>query len=204
MKRLFNIFLLLSLFCCFGFKVDKYLQTKHIGKVISDFNLLNVDGQFVSLKNYPNAKGFIVVFTCNHCPFAKLYPERLNALNQKYYSFDVPLLAINSMDTAVYEEESFALMREKANQEKYNFPYLYDANQTVGKNFNADHTPHAFVIWKSNSQWVVKYAGAIDDNGEHPELAKSFIEIALNELLENKEPSKPETNSFGCRIYYRK
>ena len=204
MKRLLNIFLFLFLFSCFGFKADKYVQTKHIGKVISDFNLLNVDGRIVSLKNYPNAKGFIVVFTCNHCPFAKLYPERLNALNQKYNSFDVPLLAINSMDTAVYEEESFALMREKANQEKYNFPYLYDANQTVGKIFNADHTPHAFIIWESNNQWIVKYAGAIDDNGEHPELAKSFIEIALNELLENKEPSKPETTSFGCRIYYRK
>ena len=204
MKRLSNIFLLLFLFSFLGFKSDKYIQKKHIGKVISDFSLLNVDGRVVSLKNFPKAKGFIVIFTCNHCPFAKLYPERLNSLSEKYSALDIPLLAINSMDTAVYEEESFAMMREKANQDKFTFPYLYDADQVVGKNFNADHTPHAFIIWKSNNQWLVKYAGAIDDNGEHPELAKSFIEISLKELLENKEPSNPETNSFGCRIYYRK
>jgi peroxiredoxin len=175
-----------------------------VGKVIPEFSLLKTDNKFVSLSNYPNAKGFIIVFTCNHCPFAKLYPERLNALNLKYTKLDVPLLAINSMDTAVYVDESFELMREKAMRENLNFPYLYDASQAVGKLFSADHTPHAFIIWKVNNQWVIKYSGAIDDNGEHPEIASSFIEPALNDLLANKEVSKPETASFGCRIYYRK
>ena len=116
----------------------------------------------------------------------------------------VPLLAINSMDTAVYEEESFELMRAKVMREKTNFPYLYDASQIVGKSFGADHTPHAFILWKENEQWIIKYSGAIDDNGEHPELANSFIENTLTELLANKPISKAETSSFGCRIYYRK
>jgi hypothetical protein len=108
------------------------------------------------------------------------------------------------MDTAVYEEESFDLMRAKAMREKTNFPYLYDASQIVGKSFGADHTPHAFILWKENEQWIIKYSGAIDDNGEHPELANSFIENTLTELLANKPISKAETASFGCRIYYRK
>ena len=202
--RVFKISLVVIILFSFGFKGDQYKQTKHVGKVIPEFSLLNTDNKFVGLSNFPNAKGFIIVFTCNHCPFAKLYPERLNALNLKYTKLDVPLLAINSMDTAVYVDESFGLMREKAMRENLNFPYLYDASQTVGKSFSADHTPHAFIIWKVNNQWVIKYSGAIDDNGEHPEIASSFIEPVLNELLANKEVSKSETASFGCRIYYRK
>lgn len=202
--RLVKFSLVVFVLFSFGFKGDQYKQTKHVGKVIPEFSLLNTDNKFVGLSNFPNAKGFIIVFTCNHCPFAKLYPERLNALNLKYTKLDVPLLAINSMDTVVYVDESFGLMREKAIRENLNFPYLYDASQTVGKSFSADHTPHAFIIWKVNNQWVIKYSGAIDDNGEHPEIASSFIEPVLNELLANKEVSKSETASFGCRIYYRK
>lgn len=179
-----------------------YINIGH--KVIKDFSLQNVDGAIFSLKEHAEAKGFMVVFTCNHCPFAKLYPARLNALNTKYKSLGVPLIAVNSMDTLVYEEESFAQMQDKAKEEHFNFPYLYDAMQTVGKAFNAEHTPQAYVIWKENNQWVIKYSGAIDDNGEHPELATSFIANAVDDLLQNRAVAKPVTESFGCRIIYRK
>jgi len=202
--RVLKVIFILFVWSSFGFKGEPYKETKHIGKSIPDFSLLNIDSTHISFKTYPNAKGFIIVFTCNHCPFAKLYPARLNALNLKYSSLGVPLLAINSMDTAVYEEESFDLMRAKAMREKTNFPYLYDASQIVGKSFGADHTPHAFILWKENEKWIIKYAGAIDDNGEHAELANSYIENALTELLANKPISNQETASFGCRIYYRK
>jgi peroxiredoxin len=202
--RVLKVIFILFVWSSFGFKGEPYKETKHIGKSISDFSLLNIDSNRISFKTFPNAKGFIVVFTCNHCPFAKLYPARLNALNLKYSSLGVPLLAINSMDTAVYEDESLELMRAKVMREKTNFPYLYDVTQSVGKSFGADHTPHAFILWKENEQWIIKYAGAIDDNGEHPELANSYIENALTELLANKPISKAETASFGCRIYYRK
>lgn len=180
------------------------LKTANIGRKISDFSLKNTDNKPVSLSSFKEAKGFIVIFTCNHCPFAKLYTQRLNDLNTKYKALGVPLLAINSMDTLVYEEESFELMQQRAKTEKYNFPYLYDVKQTVGKNFVANHTPHSFVIWKENNYWVVKYSGAIDDNGEHPELANSFIGNAVEELLQNKTVSTPQTESFGCKIFYRK
>jgi peroxiredoxin len=173
-------------------------------KTIADFRLRNVDGQSVSLADYPAAKGFIIVFTSNHCPFAKLYTERLNALYSKYTPLNVPLLAINSMDTVVYQDESFDMMRQKAIAGNFLFPYLYDNEQTVGKNFGADHTPHAYVIWKEDKEWKVRYSGAIDDNGAEPqEVKNAFIDNALQELIAGKEVTVSETKSIGCTIYYR-
>ncbi len=196
-------------FCClllsfYSFNGRVGLPISPIGKTVNDFSLKNIDNKEVSLSGFKDAKGFIVVFTCNHCPFAKLYSERFNALNAKYNTLGVPLLAINSMDEAIYDEESFILMQEKASSAKFNFPYLQDALQTVGKSFNAEHTPHAFIIWKENNNWIIKYSGAIDDNGEQPELATPYIANAIEELLQNKPVSQAETPSFGCRIFYKK
>lgn len=171
---------------------------------VSDFTLKATDDRQIALSDFPAAKGFIIVFTCNHCPFAKLYPPRFNALNSTYASKGVPLLAINSMDSLLYEEESFQKMKRKAKQEKFNFPYLQDADQTVGKKFGADHTPEAFVIWKVQGEWVVKYKGAIDDNGENAASAQSYVARAVDELLQGNPVTQPETESFGCRIFYRK
>ena len=174
------------------------------GGQIVDFSLKNVDNAAISLSQFKDAKGFIIVFTCNHCPFAKLYSQRYNDLNEKYKALGVPLIAINSMDSLVYEEESFDEMQLKAQSEKFNFPYLQDGSQCVGKNFNAEHTPQAYVIWKENDKWVIKYSGSVDDNGENPKKATPFIANAVNELLKNKAVSEPITESFGCRIFYRK
>ena len=204
MKKLTYIFLFLITLSATGFTKDPEKSGSKIGIVINDFSLRSTDNSFVSLNKFPDAKGFIVVFTCNHCPFAKLYSQRFNDLNTKYKKSGVPFLAINSMDTAMYDEERFELLQEKAKTDQFNFPYLMDADQSVGKNFNAEHTPHAFVIWRENNNWVVKYSGAIDDNGEHPELATSLIGNAVDNLLAGKPVASPETQSFGCRIYYRK
>jgi peroxiredoxin len=174
-----------------------------IGQKVSDFSLRNVDGRVVSLTSYPNAKGFIIVFTCNHCPFAKLYTQRLNQLSQKFGGQNVPLIAINPMDTLLYEEETFGLMQRRAEDSSYTFPYLQDSRQVVAKAFGATHTPNAFVIWKTGDSWVVRYAGAIDDNGVEPKKAHSFIGSAVNELLLGKPVSKPKTESLGCAINYR-
>jgi peroxiredoxin len=175
-----------------------------LDNTISDFSLKNVDEKTISLSDYKNAKGFIIVFTCNHCPFAKLYSQRFNDLNTKYSSLGVPLLAINSMDTAMYEDESFINMKNKSTTEIFNFPYLCDNMQTVGKNFGADHTPHAYVIWKENNKWKIKYSGAIDDNGEEPKKATPYVANAVTELLENKQVSMAVTVSVGCKIFFRK
>ncbi len=175
-----------------------------IDLVIPDFSLRNIDGKMISTAEYKNAKGFIVIFTCNHCPFAKLYSKRMNDLNKKYSALNIPLIAINSMDSLIYVDESFSKMKLKAKKDAFSFPYLQDAMQTVGKNFGAEHTPTAYVIWKEDNQWKVKYKGAIDDNGENPEIAKPFIANAVDELLAGQPVSNSETQSFGCAIFYRK
>ncbi len=194
---------LLRIYCLLFFIVTS--SFKFISeKTIQDFALQNVNGQIVSTKDYKNAKGFIVIFTCNHCPFAKLYTQRMNDLNTKFSKLNVPLLAINSMDTLVYEDETFAFMKQKAKIDKFNFPYLQDATQSIGRIFQAEHTPMAYVIWKEKKEWIIKYKGSIDNNGEHPNLAKPYLSNAVNELLANKEVSLKQSESFGCRIFYRK
>jgi peroxiredoxin len=188
-------FLLMNCFGGIAFSQEKQLP---------DFSLRNTDGKFVSLADYPDAKGFIVVFTCNHCPFAKLYPERLNALSLKYRKLKVPLIAISSTDTVVYAEDSFNEMVEVAKGEQFNFPYLMDETQSVAKNFGAQKTPHAFVIWKEHQAYHIKYNGAIDDNGAEPEKVKNhYVEMAVDALLNGKEVEIKETKSIGCLIHFR-
>ena len=172
-------------------------------KTIQDFSLKNVDNKTISTKAFPDAKGFIVVFICNECPFAKLYSKRLNELSTKYKALDVPLLAINSMDTLVYEDESFKDMQLKAKNDKFKFPYLHDVDQLVAKKFNAEHTPSAFIIWKEQNRWVIKYKGAIDDNGQKPSIATPYVANNVDALLKNLPVILNETLSFGCRIFYR-
>lgn len=179
--------------------------TKDSQVQINDFKLKNTNGKFVSLIDYKEAKGFIIVFTCNHCPFAKLYPPRFNELNTKYKPLGIPLIAISSTDTIMYEEDTFSKMIKKSINENFNFPYLFDGEQSVAKNFNAQKTPHAFVIWKENDKWVIKYSGAIDDNGAEPKKVQThFVRNAVEALLNNKPVEITETKSIGCQIYFRK
>jgi alkyl hydroperoxide reductase subunit AhpC len=134
----------------------------------------------------------------------KLYSERLKDLQIKYQSKNVYLLAINSMDTLAYADESFKLMKKESKKENFNFLYLQDKKQKVAKQFNASHTPQAFVIWKDESgKYFIKYKGAIDDNAGDIKTAKPFLSNAVDELLNNKNVTTPNTESFGCRIFYR-
>lgn len=189
---------------CFAFCVVVSFTSKAEHE-IKDFSLTNVDGENIALSNYPNARGFIIIFTCNHCPFAKLYPQRLNALNAKYSSQNVPLLTISSTDTVQYSEDTFGKMKEKAQKENYNFPYLFDGDQQVAKNFKAQKTPHAYLIWKVKGKWRIKYNGAIDDNGMEPEKVENdYISAAVDALLSDKEVVVKESKSIGCQINFRK
>lgn len=173
-------------------------------RVVNDFSLLNVDGRQVSLSQYTGAKGFIVVFTCNHCPFAKLYPPRLNELNTRFAPLGVPVIAISPTDTAIYEEDTYANMVAKAQAEGYEFPYLQDATQEVARNFGAQKTPHAYVIWREGGQWVVKYNGAIDNNGAAPQrVTRPFVAEAVQALLAGRPVRDAETLTIGCAIRYR-
>ena len=117
----------------------------------------------------------------------------------------VPLIAISSTDTIMYAEDCYDKMIAKAKSGKYNFPYLYDSAQSVARNYNAERTPQAFVIWKENDKWVVKYKGAIDDNGAEPKLVnENYVANAVDELLKGNQVKQPITGSVGCKINFRK
>lgn len=173
-------------------------------RVFDTIKLQKTNGEFTYLSEFKEAKGFIIVFTCNHCPFAKLYTERLNKLSQIYSKSGIPLVAINSMDTLLYEEEKLELMKTKEQSESFKFLYLKDYSQNFGRAFQAENTPQAFVVWKMNGGFAVKYKGAIDDNGSETINVKNpYVELALNELISNKRVLTPVTESFGCKIFYR-
>ena len=194
------------LFVCIIAYINFSFLTNSNEKLIKNFTLKSVDNKKVSLSDYKDAKGFVVVFISNKCPMAKLYSERLNKINDKYKNQKVYLLAINSMDTLAYAEESFKLMQKKATKDKFNFPYLQDKKQVVAKQFNAANTPQAFVIWKSkeSNKFSIKYQGAIDDNAAEPEKATNhYLTSGIDDLLQNKEVKTPKSDSFGCRIFFR-
>ena len=198
MKKIATLLILLIIVSSFSFKE---ITTE---KAIKNFSLKSTDNKVISLEKYKNAKGFIIVFTCNKCPMAKLYSERLNTLYTKYKSTGVYLMAINAMDTVAYKEENFKLMQKKVKKEKLLFPYLQDKDQVVAKQFGASCTPQSFVIWKNKlGKWIIKYEGSIDDSALEPTKANNYLETAMDELLQNKTVSNPNTKSVGCRIFYR-
>jgi len=191
------------LFLSFGFKIQNE-KIYFNEKIISSFVLNDIYGKLFSLDNYKKNKGCIVVFTCNHCPFATLYQERLNKLNEKYKEKGFPLIAINSISAVDFPEENISDLKKRAKDKKYNFPYLVDTKQEAARLFGASKTPHAFVVYWQNNQWLVKYNGAIDDNGAEPAKAEEhYVENAINELIAGKSVSVKETKSIGCAIKFK-
>lgn len=156
------------------------------------------------MADYKTAKGFIIVFTCNHCPFAKLYQDRINDLNKTYASKGFPVIAINPNDVVAVPDDSYENMQKRAKDKKYTFPYLIDETQAVAKAFNATKTPHAFIVFKENGKLILKYAGAIDDNAQEPEKAENhYVTDAVNALLAGKPVTTTETKSIGCSIKWK-
>jgi len=111
-----------------------------------DFSLKNVDGKTVSLKDYTDQKGVILVFTCNPCPFAKAYEQRIMQLDQKYADEGFPVVAINPNDPGVSPEDTFDSMKALAEEKGYTFPYLKDETQEIYKAYGATRTPHIFLL----------------------------------------------------------
>jgi len=176
----------------------------NVGDKATDFKLKNVDGKMVSMADYKDAKGFIVVFTCNHCPYAKAYEDRIIALNTKYATKGYPVIAINPNDPKQVDEDSYANMQARAKAKSYTFPYLIDETQNVAHAFGAAHTPHVFVMQKSGSDYLVKYIGAIDDNSDDATAVKQkYVENAVDNLLAGKPVNPTSTKAIGCGIKWK-
>lgn len=172
------------------------------GDTATDFKLKSVDGKMYSMADYKDAKGFIVVFTCNTCPFAIKYEDRVNQLAKKYKSKGYVLLAINPNDSAVQPADTFELMQEKAKEKRFAFPYLVDEGQKIYPQYGATKTPHIFLLDKN---LTVKYIGAIDDNSDDESAVKEkYLENAIAALEKGSEPSPSITKAIGCSIKAKK
>ncbi|HYK45232.1 MAG TPA: thioredoxin family protein [Parafilimonas sp.] len=169
-----------------------------IGDKAEDFALKNVDGKMVSLKDYRNVKGYIVVFTCNHCPFAKAYEERIIELHKKYAPLGYPVVAINPNNPQMNPEDSYEMMQARAKEKAYPFAYLFDEKQQVYPKFGATRTPHVFLLTKDLS---IAYIGAIDDNSQDPSAVKNkYVENAITALEKGEQPNPAVTKAIGCSI----
>lgn len=172
------------------------------GDVATDFKLKSVDGKNYSMADYKDAKGFIIVFTCNTCPFAVKYEDRINDLAKNYKSKGYILLAINPNDPIAQPDDTFEFMQKKAKDKKFVFPYLVDAGQKIYPQYGATKTPHVFLLDKNH---VVKYIGAIDDNADDASAVKEkYLENAIAALENGQLPTPEVTKAIGCTIKVKK
>jgi peroxiredoxin len=199
--------MLMGLVAVFAFKntneiiVDKGYA---IGDVVTDFKLKSTTGKTVSMVENRSAKGYIVIFTCNHCPFSKAYESRIMALDKKYASQGYPVLAINPNDPAAYEEDTFENMQAVAKAKNYSFEYLQDETQNVARAFGAARTPSAYVVKREGDKFIMQYIGGIDDNTQDANgVTKRYVEDAVNSLLAGKPVVANVTKSVGCAIKWK-
>lgn len=176
-----------------------------VGDKAEDFKLKSVKGEYVSLSDYSDAKGFIVVFTCNGCPYAKAYQDRIIELDGKYKSKGYPVVAINPNDTDLKPEDNLEGMKKRAKEKDFTFAYLKDDTQEVYRTYGATRTPHIYVLTKSGDDLLVAYIGAIDDNYQDASAVKeTYLASALDALLEGDQPDPSFTKAIGCSIKSKK
>ena len=176
-----------------------------IGDKAADFNLKNIDGKMVSLAGYDGAKGFIVVFTCNECPYAIAYEDRIIALDKKYKNLGYPVIAVNPNDPEVQPADSYERMQEKAKDKQFTFPYLYDQEQKTWAMYGATKTPHVFLLHREDDDLVVRYIGTIDDNyADAAAVKEPYLANAVDALISGKEPSPSTTKAIGCSVKQKK
>lgn len=204
MKKLLkttSVAVLLLLISAFTINKSAVNEGYKVGDIAEDFTLKNVDGNMVSLSDYEDAKGFIITFTCNTCPFAVAYEDRIIALDKKFAAKGYPVIAIMPNNIVVKPDDNLDAMKVRAESKGFTFPYLIDEAQSVYPKYGATKTPHMFVLQKTKKGNVVKYIGAIDDNYQDASaVTTKYVEDAANALLEGKEVKQTETKAIGCSI----
>lgn len=165
------------------------------------FSLPGTDGRLHSSDEYQESRLLLVVFSCNHCPYVQAYEQRLITLQQTYQAVGLKVIAVNSNDADQYPEDSFSEMQKRSQLIGFNFPYLYDETQEIARNFGAAYTPHLFLF---DEQRSLIYTGKIDDNWQNPsQVNNRYLESAIEEYLEGKPVSVPETFAIGCTIKWK-
>ena len=172
-----------------------------VGDEATNFTLKNIDGKKTSLSDYRDAKGFIIVFTCNTCPYSVAYEDRIMALDKKYKTKGYPVIAINPNDPAAKSGDSMAAMKVRAKEKGFTFPYLLDVGQKIYPQYGASRTPHVYILERQGNKYIVQYIGAIDNSSRNPDaVTERYAEDALDALLAGQQPTTTYTRAIGCSI----
>ncbi len=204
MKVLLVNFVFITFFLSYTGYLKEIDKGYGIGDYATDFSLPDINGKKVSLADYKDAKGFLVIFTCNTCPYAIAYEDRIIDLDKKYKTKGVPVIAINPNDPNLQPADAVEYMKKRATQKGFTFPYLVDIGQEIFPLYGATKTPHVYLLEKNKLGNVVRYIGAIDDNYSNASAVKTkYVENAVDAMLKGEEISITTTRAIGCSIKSR-
>ncbi len=166
-----------------------------------DVRMQGVSGTEVSIAEAAGTKGTLVIFTCNHCPWVKMWQTRIASIGNAAIKRGIGVIAVNANDPAAYAEDSFAEMKGRAKKLGFKFPYVVDATSDVARAFGATHTPEAYLL---DAQGNLVYHGGVDDNARDEKAVKQpWLRDAVDALVSGKPVPLAETKALGCSIKLR-
>lgn len=205
MKKLIKLFGFVMLTMLVSTSWSQDSEGYQIGDRASDFNLKSVDGSWISLDGLKNAKGAIVIFSCNTCPYVVAYEDRMIEMHNKYAQIGYPVIAINSNDDKLSPGDSFDNMKKRSKEKNFPFAYVYDKSQEVIKAYGGTRTPHVYILNKEGDDYIVKYIGAIDNNYQDASaVTENYIDNAMNDILSGRNVATQTTKAIGCTIKWTK
>jgi peroxiredoxin len=167
----------------------------------AEVKMKGVDGKSLSIADAAGAKGTLVLFTCNACPWVKAWEDRIAELGNRYRERGVGVIAVNPNDPRAVAEDGYEEMQRRAKEKGFRFPYVVDATSEVAAAFGATRTPEAFLF---DAQGRLVYHGTIDDNAKQPEKVEArYLRDALEAVVAGKTPAVQETKALGCTIKFR-
>lgn len=187
------------------FLISIFFYQLAFGQTIENFTLINTaDNSKVSLNNFINKKGVVVIFTSDFCPYSKLYEERIETMANDFSDKGIQFILINPNNPLISQDDSVEKMAKNAREKGYRFPYLADKDQKVANAFGATKTPEVYLLKPSGSNFRVLYSGAIDDNPQvATDVDRDYLKEAINNLLNGKPIQPNHQRPTGCMIKKR-
>ncbi|MBY0527210.1 MAG: thioredoxin family protein [Gemmataceae bacterium] len=183
-------------------KAGEFNKKLSIGDAAPGFNALEgVDGKMYGLDAFKGKDVIVICVTCNHCPVAVAYEDRLIDFAKKYTSASDSKVALVAINVNNGEDDKLPKMKERAKAKGFNFPYIYDPSQKLGRAYGASVTPEFYVLDKDRK---IAYMGAMDDSQNAEKVKTNYLEAAVKSLLDGKKVEKAETRPFGCGVQYDK
>ncbi|NNC95978.1 MAG: thioredoxin family protein [Chitinophagales bacterium] len=175
-----------------------------VGDVAPDFTLKNIDGNMVSLSDFGENKGVILIFSCNTCPFVVKYEDRMIELDNAFREMGYPVVAINPNDVSIKPGDSYEEMVKRADALDFPFDYLYDETQEIAEAYGATRTPQVYLLKNMDGEFQVAYIGAIDNSVESADaVTEAYVENAIESLENGDVPNPDFTKAIGCTIKWK-